>query len=521
MLMNNRWRVMVVGLCAFGLLISSPAAHAATYHVGKSGCSNSGPGSKGQPFCTINKGISKLSAGDKLQVGSGVYNEQVKVNVSGSSGKPVVIEAAPGAKPIIDGSGKSHYEEGLINISNRSHVTLRGLTVRKSSYYCMAISGSKYIVVEKMLVDTCYHGGIVFDQYSENVKALNNEVKGTDKCGQSCGTHEAITISQTTNFTVAGNYVHHGIKEGIDAKDESSNGQIYNNTVANMGQVGIYLNHCQQVKIYHNNVHHNGSSGFQISVGDYAMGSKKTINNEIYQNQSWANSYSGMEFWTEDSGDMGSNKIYNNVFHGNAHYGIDLSDDDSYVKKNVIRNNIISSNSMGGISGDATSANTISHNLYYQTGSGTPGANKVTGDPKVVNAAKGDFHLTAGSPAMDKGFDMGLPKKGLPDIGRHEYGLTAPKLDSGPPPPKDTGLPPNKDSSTPPPIKDGQTPPKDTGPVKPGKEAGTTPGTEAGILDNTPLKGSCGCDVPAGMDGLPILLLLALLGILGRVSTRR
>jgi len=499
-------------------------AHAATYYVGKSGCSNSGSGSKSQPFCTVSKGVSKLSAGDTLRIGAGTYKEQVTVSVSGSSGKPVVIEAAPGAKPVIDGSGKSHYEKGLIHISGRSHVTIRGITVRKSSYYCMKISGSKYIVVEKMLIDTCYHGGIVFDQYSDNVKALNNEVKGTDSCGKSCGTHEAITLSQTTNFIVAGNYVHHGVKEGIDAKDGSKNGKIYNNIVANMGQVGIYLNHCQNVKIYHNDVRNNGSSGFQISVGDYAMGSKKTINNEIYQNVVYGNSYSGMEFWTEDSGDMGKNKIYNNVFHNNGHYGIDLSDDKSYVKSNIIRNNIISSNSQGGITGDATGGNTISHNLFYKAGSETAGTNKVTGDPKFVNASGGDFHLKAGSPAIDKGYDMGLPKKGQPDIGRYEYGYTAPKLDSGPPPKKDTGVPPNKDTGVPPkkdigvPAKDVNTPNQDTKPA-PGKEAGS-PGKEGAAEEYHPLEGGCGCGVPGGDDASRGMLLLLLL-LLARARSRR
>ena len=143
------------------------------------------------------------------------------------------------------------------------------------------------------------------------------------------------------------------------------------------------------------------------------MNTHKTDNNEIYQNEAWGNAYCGIEFWGEGSGSMANNKIYNNVLHDNGHYGIQLSDDSSQAYGNIVRNNIISQNSLGGITGDATSANTITHNLFFQTGE-TAGSNKVSGDPMFANAAKGDFSLMPGSAAIDKGFDMGLPKVNKP-----------------------------------------------------------------------------------------------------------
>lgn len=500
---------------AMGALLLLPLhAAAGTYYVSPSGCSNSGPGSSSHPWCSINSGANKLSAGDTLYVRNGTYKEQVKVNRSGAAGKPIVIAAASGHKPVIEGKSKSLYEAGLIDIYNRKYITLRGITVRNSSYYCIQITGSDNIVVERMVVNGCYHGGLVFDEGCSNVKALHNDIQKTDKCGTDCGTHEAITISDTAGFEVAYNYVHHGIKEGIDAKDGSKNGTVHDNVVAYMGQVGIYLNHCVNVRFYRNNVHHNGSSGFQLAVGDYAMGAHKTDNNQIYQNLSWSNGYNGVEYWAEGSGSINNNKIYNNVFYGNKHYGVQLSDDDSQVKGTVLRNNIIFNNSMGGIVGSAKSGSTMTHNLFHQNS--PSGSSFVTGNPLFVNLSKGDFHLSAGSPAIDKGYDMGLPKKNKPDIGAYEYGYVAPKLDQGPNPKKDQGPNPKKDK--------GPNPKKDTGPPKhdirppPGREAGTPPYKDQGSgIDDPTLAGSCGC----GVGVAPGWSLLGLMALLLGIARRR
>jgi parallel beta-helix repeat protein len=477
-----------------------PDAQGATRYVGKSSCG--GAGTSASPYCTIQQGLNSLKAGDTLLIRAGTYKEQLKLKTSGTAAQPIVIQAAPGAKPVIDGSGESFWEEGLIHIDGKDHVTLRGLTVRSSPYYCIQISGASGVTIDKLVVDTCEHGGIVFDQGCDNAKVLSSEVKGTDKCGKSCGTHEAITFSETNNFVAAGNYLHHGVKEGIDAKDGSSNGLIYNNTVANMGQVGIYLNHCTKVKVYKNRVHDNGASAFQIAVGDLAMNAHVTANNEIYQNEAWNNAYCGIEFWSAGSGRMDNNKIYNNVFYNNSHYGVQLTDSDSKVYGNIFRNNIIVGNKLGGVTGDADSANTISHNLFHNTGA-SAGTNKVTGDPAFVNAAGGDFHLKAGSPAINAGYDMGLPKVGQQDIGAHEFGWTPPKLDAGPPQPDQGGITPMNDQ--------GLTPRPDGPPLASDSDGGAAGGD---------LTGGCSCEVRAARDGWAVLLLTLALTGLGRLRPR-
>src|SRR5262245_13681013 len=86
------------------LLVS--AAHAQTFFVdAQSGaCSNAGPGTELQPYCTISAAIAAHKGpGITIVVKPGVYREQVTVPASGAAGRPFVIQAqGPGV--VIDGS---------------------------------------------------------------------------------------------------------------------------------------------------------------------------------------------------------------------------------------------------------------------------------------------------------------------------------------------------------------------------------------------------------------------------------
>ncbi len=67
------------------------------------------------------------------------------------------------------------------------------------------------------------------------------------------------------------------------------------------------------------------------------------------------------------------------------------------------------------------------------SGPGWAGTNgNITGDPLFVNAPGGDYHLAAGSPAINAGTTVGAPSYDLdgaprdaqPDIGAYEFGAT-------------------------------------------------------------------------------------------------
>ncbi|HSM57101.1 MAG TPA: Ig-like domain-containing protein, partial [Candidatus Sulfomarinibacteraceae bacterium] len=109
-----------------------------------------------------------------------------------------------------------------------------------------------------------------------------------------------------------------------------------------------------------------------------------------------------------------------------------------------IRNNIITRHTVG-VSGGAEAAVTSDYNLYYQNvihQAGVPGgANNLDGDPLFVDPAAGDYHLQAGSPAIDSALVLGIgvdrdgvarPQGDGYDRGAYEYVIpNAPPVAAG------------------------------------------------------------------------------------------
>jgi parallel beta-helix repeat protein len=80
-----------------------------TYYVDDSGasCSNVGPGTPANPFCTISAALGRQHApGTTLVVMPGVYREQVTVPASGEPGNPIVLQGQgmPGDPVVLDGA---------------------------------------------------------------------------------------------------------------------------------------------------------------------------------------------------------------------------------------------------------------------------------------------------------------------------------------------------------------------------------------------------------------------------------
>jgi hypothetical protein len=77
------------------------------------------------------------------------------------------------------------------------------------------------------------------------------------------------------------------------------------------------------------------------------------------------------------------------------------------VLDTIIANHLIGLRNDGGTI--IQDYNLFSGNSVDTQGSVSGGSHNATGDPKFVNVAQDNYHLGAGSPAIDKGTDLGIP----------------------------------------------------------------------------------------------------------------
>src|SRR5258705_6289019 len=112
----------LTSLIVAGAIVAPLAlASSSTLYVGGAGCSDTGPGSEAQPYCTINKAASVATAGQTVLVSSGTYTEKVTVKNSGTAGSAIVFQPAPGASVVVTGGSNGFA------LPTRQYVTISGV----------------------------------------------------------------------------------------------------------------------------------------------------------------------------------------------------------------------------------------------------------------------------------------------------------------------------------------------------------------------------------------------------------
>lgn len=406
-----------------------------TIYVSATGNTDSSDGSFSSPFKTITDALAALKPGMTLQIGAGTYNERIVPTVSGTADQPIVIQGEQGAQVVIDGTGLSHPDDGLVSMDRLGYITLRGLIINNSSCYGVGVYGSNHIVIEHNTIKNTQKSG-VFVSYSSwnpvtqtidnlpgnNITVRYNTLQDIALRGTGGNVQEGISISDVNTFEVAHNTLKDVHTEGICIKDGSTIGDVHHNTLTNLDAVGIYLNHATHVNVFKNLVTASKSTGIYFATGDAATGPAVTSDNNVYQNVV-VGCLDGAGMWKESPGDLTRNLVYNNVFYNNINTGVYIQSPN--INGNTFQNNIIVGGRYLGFGDDSGNTNTIANNLYKVTDVGIAGLNPVLADPLFVNPAAGDFSLQSNSPAIGKASSAGLPLKNISDIGAVQYGVLA------------------------------------------------------------------------------------------------
>src|SRR3954469_3665341 len=102
-------------------------------------CSDSGPATSAQPFCTITRAAQIVVAGQTVSIATGTYGGDVAPARSGTSSAPIVFQPAPGAVVTVTGGTNG------FRISGRTNITILFINVTRSSSYGINVSASSSI----------------------------------------------------------------------------------------------------------------------------------------------------------------------------------------------------------------------------------------------------------------------------------------------------------------------------------------------------------------------------------------
>ncbi|MFL5926119.1 MAG: PKD domain-containing protein [Gaiellaceae bacterium] len=369
---------------------AAAAALPATLYVdgGNSACSDTASGSPSQPFCTIGAAAARVTAGGTVQVAAGTYRESVTVAGSGTSTAPVTFTAAPGATVTVTG-GVNGFA-----ISGRSWVTVTGFGVTKTSDYGIAVSNSSHITLA-----------------DNHVSYAGQPVSGLTKYG--------IRLNNVSDSLVSGNVTDHNTNAGIGLVSGSTRNEVRgNDSFANAqgwqrAAAGIYLFGAPDNTIDSNTLHDNEDSGLNcFSASNNCL---------IYDNVTYDNGDHGIDNYQVTGVRVVANTVFNNVTAG---INIEAGSTGATIANNISVDNGIGSPRTHGdirVESGSTAGTKLDYDLVFLTQTDTvliwnsvnykslaafqsatgQEAHGVQADARWQNAAAGDFHLTAGSPAID------------------------------------------------------------------------------------------------------------------------
>lgn len=405
--------------------VAPAAADSTSWYVGGAGCSDSGPGTQSQPFCTISAAAHVALAGQTVLVSPGIYQENVTPANSGTPGFPITYQAVAGGPVTI--TGATHG----FTVSSRSWITITGFTITGTSSNGIYLWNSSNITVS-----------------GNTVTASGQRVQGGNAYG--------IYVGMTSNSTISGNTADNNSAAGIYLTQQSTNVTVQGNEASynaygwerNANGIDVIS---PGNTIVQNVVHNNEDSGIQFYPGgnnnvaaDNLSYDNMGITTVQLANCSHPTTGNTSDCFTGDHGidDLGvtGNQITGNTVYGNTTAGINVEGIPAGTSSGfTIENNISVDNAIncpdgaggtttcpatkGDIRVDSTSGTgtVIDHDVLWLDSPGylaTWGNNMyktlpalqaptgqephgVQGNPGFVNPSDANFQLTAGSPAID------------------------------------------------------------------------------------------------------------------------
>lgn len=328
------------------------------WYVSAEGSDQSGDGSFGSPFRTIQKGVDCTKSGDTVLVDRGFYFE----NISLIDKEEIVVASGyifDGEQSIANSTIIEAKNPGWVVTIGRSHgITWRGFTVQKGKSQNSSLGGGIY----------CYNSQV---EILDNI-IVDNENRSGYGTGIYC--YESQPMISRNHISCNRNQDGHGAGIYCYKSDPVITENIINENVAEGGGSAIHLLEPSSASIIRNLIYQQSGSASVVLYNKGKEGPFKVINNTISHNQGDAVRFFG-DSWSFE----------NNIVTQNQGYGFYTLDGTAYFSQNNVWANIC---------GDRT----MDYCGLEQNPTGVNG--NISNDPRFGNPIHGNFLLCHNSPCI-------------------------------------------------------------------------------------------------------------------------
>jgi hypothetical protein len=372
---RRSYAALLLGAVLLGCAFAVPPSNAAgvTYHVSPAG-SDANAGTASAPFRTIQKAATHVNPGDVVIVGDGVYTDHdgdgavVKIKRGGTAADPVIFRAATRWMAKLD--GQNGTTANGIDFDNRvGYVRIEGFEI------------SGFANVGDSATGRGSSSGVDLYDGGHDVQIVGNHIHHIGRvCTRSTNTNGQVGIFvQQPNVTIEGNLIH-----DIGRFFPGDDGCTYARGFGGYETLdhGVYLNggtNGADGAVVRNNIFHTMRHGWAIQFYNGSLADVQVVNNTF----AFGNARRSFTHIVLD-GEITTSVIANNIFHDpEGGRTIDASDFSGTI---TLANNLTSGSAM-------TTA-------FFASRGMTLVGNRTAVDPMFVSAPR-DFHLRAGSPAID------------------------------------------------------------------------------------------------------------------------
>ena len=428
--------------------------------------SDANPGTETRPFKTLPTAITAANAGDTINLRGGQYTSQ-EIRIDKSR---LTIRSYPGEWAVITAPTNIEDIASCIwyNDPEVSGGSLERLEIVGGYYYGVSFEtnwdwglpqrrGVSNIVLRECMVHHTGRDCIKIKPACDNIQILHCELfasgKGISNLPENGGPNaEAIDNVNGDGMIVRNCHIHHISTTGVYVKGGAQNALVEENLIYETGEAGILLGfytdaeffdqdgtnpkyfECRNSVARNNIVHTTGGAG----IGFFAADNCAAYHNTVVTASSVFHAplyFSPGDIWISDRLSLTppnvNIQVYNNIFVDQSGSG----EEDFTVQIRA-----------GGLSGN----NLINHNIYFKPVGAAQFDDGVSwpslsfqqwkaqmgfdAASQTLNPGlKEDFHLAAGSPAIDAGrespatrdYDLG-PRSGLRDVGADEINNASP-----------------------------------------------------------------------------------------------